>query len=70
MAGISGMSPGYALTIYIIHSELPDKERSLTGLNLCEIIDEIVPDDTFASLLHNGVRTICLKSKGAQQNTC
>ena len=56
-----------SVPIYILHSELPDQRGKLTGLNLCKIIDDIAPNEPLASQLHNGVWTIWLKSREAQQ---
>ena len=51
--------------IYILHTELPDQRGKLTGLNLCELIDELVPGQVMGSQHINGIWSIWIKSKTA-----
>ena len=52
--------------MYIVHHELPDTKR-YTELDMCQLIDEIVPNQTVASLLFKDVWTIWLKSQDAHR---
>ena len=55
-------------SIYIINSELPSQQGKLTGLNLCEIINDIVPGQPIGSQHYNGVWTISLRSTKARDH--
>ena len=52
--------------MYIVHHELPDTKR-YTELDMCQLIDEIVPNHTVASLLFKDIWTIWLKSQDAHR---
>ncbi len=54
--------------VYIINSELTDQRGKLTGLNLCEILNDIVPGQPIGSQQYNGVWTIMLRSAAAREH--
>ena len=55
-----------SILVYIFHSELADQQGKLTGLNLCEVIDQIMPGQTVGSQLINGIWSIWLRTRSAR----
>ena len=54
--------------VYIMNSELPNQVGKLTGLNLCKIIDSIVPRQVMGSQHFNGIWSIWIKTQEARHH--
>ena len=51
-----------------MNSELPNQSGKLMGLNLCELLESIIPGQVMGSQHFNGIWSIWIKTKEARQH--
>ena len=56
------------IPVYIINSKLPNQTGRLMALNLCELLESIIPGQVMGSQYFNGIWSIWIKTKEARQH--